>query len=70
MPRPKTKRTNWQQSRAASALDQLDVSAEPVLKLSESASVAFAEFLLNPPAPNEWAIDAAKRYKEQFPAND
>lgn len=34
-----------------------------VLTLSERASRAFAELLLNPPAPNEKALSAAKRYK-------
>jgi uncharacterized protein (DUF1778 family) len=34
-----------------------------VLTLSEQASVAFAELLLNPPGPNEKAMAAAKRYK-------
>jgi uncharacterized protein (DUF1778 family) len=37
-----------------------------VLTLSERASVAFAEFLLNPPGPNQTAIAAAKRYKERL----
>jgi uncharacterized protein (DUF1778 family) len=34
-----------------------------VLVLSEDASMAFAEFLLNPPGPNLKAMEAAKRYK-------
>ncbi len=34
-----------------------------VLVLSEDASMAFAEFLLNPPGPNQVAMAAAKRYK-------
>jgi len=34
-----------------------------VLTLSERASAAFAEFLLNPPRPNQQAMAAAKRYK-------
>lgn len=34
-----------------------------VLTLSERASRAFAELLLNPPRPNEKALAAAKRYK-------
>ena len=34
-----------------------------VLVLSEDASMAFAEFLLNPPGPNQKAIEAAERYK-------
>jgi uncharacterized protein (DUF1778 family) len=34
-----------------------------VLTLSEQASIAFAEFLLNPPGPNEKAMAAANRYK-------
>lgn len=34
-----------------------------VLTLSERASAAFAEFLLNPPRPNQKAMAAAKRYK-------
>jgi uncharacterized protein (DUF1778 family) len=33
------------------------------MTLSERASRAFAEFLLNPPRPNEKALAAAKRYK-------
>jgi uncharacterized protein (DUF1778 family) len=35
-----------------------------VLTLSERASVAFAEVLLNPPKPNATAIAAAKRYQK------
>jgi len=38
-----------------------------ILTLSEGARVAFAELLLNPPAPNEAALAAARRYKQQFP---
>lgn len=34
-----------------------------VLVLSEDASMAFAEFLLNPPGPNQKAMEAGKRYK-------
>jgi uncharacterized protein (DUF1778 family) len=34
-----------------------------VLELSERASIAFAEMLLNPPTPNEMAMAAGKRYK-------
>jgi uncharacterized protein (DUF1778 family) len=34
-----------------------------VLTLSEQASIAFAEFLLNPPGPNQKAMAAAKWYK-------
>jgi uncharacterized protein (DUF1778 family) len=34
-----------------------------VLTLNESARVAFAEFLLNPPGPNSKAMAAATRYK-------
>ncbi len=33
------------------------------LTMSERASVAFAELLLNPPRPNQKAMAAAKRYK-------
>jgi uncharacterized protein (DUF1778 family) len=40
-----------------------------VLTLSEEASVAFAELLLNPPAPNSAAMNAAKSYKERFRKN-
>jgi uncharacterized protein (DUF1778 family) len=34
-----------------------------VLTLSERASIAFAELLLNPPQPNPKAVAAAVRYK-------
>jgi uncharacterized protein (DUF1778 family) len=37
-----------------------------VLTLNERASIAFAEFLLNPPGPNETAMAAAKRYKSML----
>ena len=37
-----------------------------VLVLSERASIAFAEFLLNPPGPNQKAMEAAKRYMERL----
>lgn len=37
-----------------------------VLVLSERASIAFAELLLNPPGPNEKAVAAAKRYTERL----
>ncbi|MGA3080046.1 MAG: DUF1778 domain-containing protein [Terracidiphilus sp.] len=37
-----------------------------VLVLSERASIAFAELLLNPPRPNEKAMAAAKRYMERL----
>jgi uncharacterized protein (DUF1778 family) len=37
-----------------------------VLALSERASIAFAELLLNPPGPNEKAMAAAKRYMERL----
>ena len=36
------------------------------LVLSERARVAFAELLLNPPAPNRKAIAAAKFYEERM----
>jgi len=36
------------------------------LALSERASVAFAEFLLNPPGPNHKAMAAARRYKARL----
>ena len=42
------------------------ISENEVLVLSERASIAFAEFLLNPPGPNQKAMDAAKRYKERL----
>jgi uncharacterized protein (DUF1778 family) len=37
-----------------------------VLVLSERASIAFAELLLNPPGPNRELLAAAKRYKKQL----
>lgn len=37
-----------------------------VLTLTEKASAAFAELLLNPPQPNQKAIAAAKRYKARL----
>jgi|WetSurMetagenome_2_1015567.scaffolds.fasta_scaffold150829_3 uncharacterized protein (DUF1778 family) len=37
-----------------------------VLTLSERASAAFAELLLNPPRPNKKAMAAAKRYKAKL----
>jgi len=37
-----------------------------VLVLSERASIAFAELLLNPSPPNEKAMAAAKRYKARL----
>lgn len=37
-----------------------------VLTLSEEASVAFAELLINPPPPNAAAMAAAKSYMERF----
>ena len=37
-----------------------------VLTLSERASAAFAELLLNPPRPNKRAMAAAKRYKAKL----
>jgi len=36
------------------------------LVLSERARAAFAELLINPPAPNQKAMAAAKFYKEQM----
>ena len=36
------------------------------LFLSERARIAFAELLLNPPAPNRRALEAAKLYKERL----
>ena len=39
------------------------IREQEVLTLSEQASAAFTEFLLNPPRPNQKAMDAAKRYK-------
>jgi uncharacterized protein (DUF1778 family) len=37
-----------------------------VLTLNESARIAFAEFLLNPPRPNRKAMAAAKRYSARL----
>jgi uncharacterized protein (DUF1778 family) len=37
-----------------------------VLTLSEQASIAFVEFLLNPPGPNQKAMAASKRYKARL----
>jgi uncharacterized protein (DUF1778 family) len=37
-----------------------------VLALSAEASIAFAEFFLNPPGPNEKAMAASKRYMERL----
>jgi uncharacterized protein (DUF1778 family) len=37
-----------------------------VLVLSEDARIAFAEFLLNPPGPNQKAMAAAKWYKARL----
>jgi uncharacterized protein (DUF1778 family) len=37
-----------------------------VLVLSERASIAFAELLLNPPGPNQELRAAAKRYKKRL----
>ena len=36
------------------------------LTLGEQASIAFAEFLLNPPGPNQKAMAAAKWYKARL----
>jgi uncharacterized protein (DUF1778 family) len=62
----KTKRSSWQESLACLALKEPPAKASPVLKLNEKASVAFAEFLLNPQAANQNAKSAADRYKAQF----
>jgi len=70
MPLPQTKRANRQQRHARPALKGPAVQAVPVLRLSKRASIAFAEFLLNPPGPTPKAIEAAKRYKAKFPSND
>ena len=42
------------------------IQENEVLVLSERASIAFAEFLLNPPGPNPKAMAAAKRYMERL----
>lgn len=42
------------------------IQENETLVLSEQARVAFAELLLNPPAPNRKAIEAAKFYNEQM----
>lgn len=41
-----------------------------ILTLSEEASVAFAEMLLNPVAPNAAAMGAAKSYRERFHSSE
>jgi uncharacterized protein (DUF1778 family) len=70
MPRPRKTRISRQESREYPALQERPAQDVPVLKLSERASITFAEFLLNPPGPNEKATAAARRYMALFPAND
>jgi hypothetical protein len=66
MPRKKTIRISQQECRTCSALNESPANPVPVLTLNEEASIAFAEFLLNPPGPNQKAMDAANRYKAEY----